>query len=420
MTTNLLIVGSGFLAAQCLVRAAGFNDVSITVIDRKDPLTIINYNQDVFRMFQRYCRDISYKDIMNPQSLKKYGDPKRNIEFKFKFLDIEKEDRWWEHIDCPDIIFNAGGIYDRLYAELNPNATVETNTDFITSLTRGINGLAEKEGKKPLFIHFSSINVYGDMSHMKGEKAVIDESTKPNPIDPLNKSLLNQEQLVTLSALSYDYAIMRLGTLIGYFTPAESLVNQAVLALLKQDDKFALTNSADESIELMDLTELGHIINAIILKQQDPVQLNIFKNQTYNVKVEEPEPKTIFSVVNAIYQGVNKLPKINGVKLSAPEITQPLSKKPVINFGDVPISSFKFQHVFNWVSTRPTIFSLLHSTVAYLVDYRIAGLPDEEKETFKRIFAIEFTPTEASAKKADVNQDVIETVKDVNKEIEKI
>lgn len=412
---NILIVGSGFLASLVLTRCAGFNDTCITVMDRKDPMTIVNYNNDTKKIFEKYCSGMTYRDMMNPHSTKQWGDPKRNMEIKLRFIDYVNQPGWQEFVDKPDIVFNCGSIYDRLYADINPDATFDFNVNAVISL---IQGLHTYEDKKPLLVHFSSINVYGDLSDLQGQKTVIDESTQPVPKDPLHRSLYLQEEHVQKSKL--DYAIMRLGTLVGDFTPQQSLINQALLAVLRGDDEFQLDHSSEESIELFDMADLGAIINAIILKCDDTLQYKIFKNQIYNVKVEEPEPKTIGGVVNAIYQCIGRLPKINGIKLSAPEIKKPFNKPNLINFAQIPISSFKFNNTFAYAASNPMIFSILHATVNYLLNYVIVGMDEGEKNTFKKIFAIDFTPTEESAKKEGVNQDVVDTVKDVNDSLEKI
>lgn len=399
---NTLILGSGYLAAVCLVRAAGFNDNNITIVDRKDPLTIVNYNQDVYRLFKRYCKNIDYKAMMDPFTKVKCGDPKRNMEIKFKLRDFEHGDEWWDGIPPPDIVFNASPIYDRLYGAQNPEATSYINCRSIENILKGIKAM----DSKPFFVQFSSVNVYGDQS--ENTDKVITERTKPNPIGPVNTSLYFQELEVQDASDYLNYMIFRLGTLIGYFTPVTSLVNQAVLALIRQDQTFRLLNNPDESIEVFDLTDLGQIINSVFQMRNDHFQFQTIQNQIFNVKSEEPEPKTIGSLVNSLYQGVVKLPKIEGIKLKAPEIVEPVIKKPLeVNFNQMPITVNKFMGTFKWAANRPIIFSLLHSTSAYLIDY-VLPLDDDEKELYKRLFAISFTPRDK-----DVNKDVADLKKQV-------
>lgn len=410
-TTNILIIGSNFLASSLLVRLTGFNDVNITVLDRRDLLTIVNYNNECYHMFRKYCSDLTYRKMMASGS-RQYGDPQRNMFMSFKFIDFVTEDIFSKDIPIPDIIFHCGSVYDRLYAENNPRETLNINVigtlNIIKSLKKAIES-SDNPGKKPLFIQFSSINVYGDQKKtgQTVQKNMIDETATPNPQDLLNYSLYGEEKLIQTmcSDDSYKYLILRLGNLIGYFTPMTSLVNQAVTALLTQQPEFEI-NNPDESIELLSIDDLMDVINSIMVLNKDVLERKKLFNQIINIKTEEPEEKTAKSVVNSIYQMVGKLPKVNDVKLKAPDITVGASNRKDICYPSV--SCQKAKDTLGYLSRRPIIFALVTNTSAWLLRYVIPDLSQDYTDTLTKILYIPSIPNIEHMKRQGIDEDLVE------------
>lgn len=408
-TTNVLIIGSGFLASSLLTRLTGFNNIHIHVVDRKDVTTIINYNNECYHMFRKYCDDLTYRKVMT-SGTKQYGDPQRNMFMSFRFVDFITEDIFSKGIPIPDIIFHCGSIYDRLYADENPKETLNINQIGTLNILKSLQRRKEEEGitKKPLFIQFSSINVYGDQ---KTGQAVqinsIDETVQPNPKDILNYSLYAEEKLIqTLASdVGYDYLILRLGNLIGYFTPMGSLVNQAVMALLQQKSEFEI-NNPEESIELLSIDDLMDVINTIMITNKDVIERKKILNQIINVKTEEKEEKTVKSVVNSIYRMVGSLPKINKVKLKAPEIVLGPSNQKTISYPSIDAS--KSKDLLGYVSRRPIIFALVTNTSSWLLRYVIPDLSQDYVDTLTKILYIPTTPIPERALKQGVNEDLVE------------
>lgn len=406
---NVLIIGSNFLASSLLVRLTGFNNININVVDRKDTTTITAYNNECYHMFRKYCSDLSYRKMMT-SGHKQYGDPQRNMFMSFRFIDFVTEDIFEKGIPIPDIIFHCGSVYDRLYADNNPRETLNINVagtlNILNSLKKAIEN--NNPSNKPLFIQFSSINVYGDQkTGQTVQKNMIDETVEPNPQDLLDYSLYAQEKLVRTMGHDeyYNYLILRLGNLIGYFTPMGSLVNQAVMALLKQDKTFEI-NNPEESIELLSIDDLMDVVNTIMLTNKDPIARKKLLDQIINVKTEEPEEKTVFSVVNSIYQMVGKLPKINDIKLKTPEIVYGPSKRKDIQYPQ--ISCQKSKDLLGYVSRRPIIFALVTNTASWLLRYVIPDLSQDYTDTLTKILYIPSTPIPERALKQGVNEDLVE------------
>jgi nucleoside-diphosphate-sugar epimerase len=411
-TTNILIIGSNFLASSLLLRLTGFNNVNITVVDRKDVTTIVNYNNECYHMFRKYCSDLTYRKLLTSGS-RKYGDPQRNMFMSFRFVDFVTEDIFSTGIPIPDIIFHCGSVYDRLYAENNPRETLNINVFGTLNIIKSLQKAVESQGidtnfKVPLFIHFSSINVYGDQkTGQVVQKNMIDETATPNPQDMLNYSLYSEEKLIQTMGhnVPYNYLILRLGNLIGYFTPTQSLVNQAVTALLTQQPEFEI-NNPNESIELLSIDDFVDVINSIMAINKDVLERKKLFNQIINVKTEEPEPKTVMSVVNSIYQMVGKLPKVNDVKLRAPSIVTGPSHRKDIQYPS--ISCQKSKDMLGYVSRRPIIFSLVTNTASWLLKYVIPDLSQDYTDTLTKIFYIPSTPIPERALKQGVDEDLVE------------
>lgn len=409
-TTNVLIIGSNFLVSSLLVRLSGFNNINITILDRKDVVTVTFYNNECYHMFRKYCSDLTYRKMMTA-GYKQYGDPNRNMFMSFRFIDFVTEDIF-EKVPVPDIIFHCGSVYDRLYAENNPRETLNINVagtlNILNSLKKAIDSQQGTEKKKPLFVQFSSINVYGDQkTGQTVQKNMIDETAEPNPQDLLDYSLYAQEKLLRTMGHDeyYNYLILRLGTLIGYFTPTNSLVNQAVMALLKQDKTFEI-NNPQESIELLSIDDLMDVINNIMITNKDVIERKKLLDQIINVKTEEPEEKTVFSVVNSIYQMVGKLPKVNDTKLKTPDIIYGPSKRKDICYPS--ISCQKSKDLLGYVSRRPIIFALVTNTASWLLRYVIPDLSQDYVDTLTKILYIPQIPNIEQMKRQGIDQDLID------------
>lgn len=424
---RILLIGSNFLSALVLTRLCGFNDSYITVLDRRDPTVIKNFNQDVFRIMQRWCKNLRYRDLYNGTE---FGDPKRNIKIKFIFKDWVNESLSNGNYD---IIFHTGNIYDSLYAQANPTDTYNVNVKGTMNILNNLDSIVNSSGEKnPLFIQMSSINVYGDQTNNNGDEEITEDKTVPNPQDVLNFSLFTQENLVKGLIHKYgcDYMTLRLGTLIGDFTPLDSLVTAAMTALILQKDSFEVYNSQN-SIELLASRDFEGLITNIIqmYKEYDEEKWSKVVNQVYNIKCEEPQIKTVETVVRSIYdEMVPKLPRItsehgikgiDNLKLKAPKLKFiGLGQgKPNIKW-DKPISIAKAKEVFKFLPQNPLVMTMVPHTASFLLNYVTVGFSDEEREAFKKIFYLPSTPTPQTVDNS-VHNDVKVAVDDINKQIEK-
>ena len=290
-TTRVLLIGSNYLASSIFVRLCSHENTHVIVMDRRDPTTIINYNQDTKNIFTRYCRRYRYKDCYTG---KEYGDPRRNIKISFLMKDYISEPVHSSIEESAlladvDLVVYAGAIYDSLFALHNPNETTRVNQ---VGMSKLVNDYLPAMGN-PMLLHMSSINVYGDQSDSK-DPEITEDNTKPNPQDVLNQSLLVQENLIRDHVKRW--MIFRLGTLMGEFTPVSSLCTAAIAAMLTEQKKFHVTNYHD-SIELLDINDLGLLVYDIVGRVSQGKIDDGQINQIYNIKCDEPESKTVGSIV---------------------------------------------------------------------------------------------------------------------------
>ena len=417
---KVLLLGSNYLAGLVFTRLCGFNDMEVTVMSNKDPLGIQNQNNDVYRIIRRYCKGISYRDTYN--SSKTYGDPKRNLKLNFIFKDYINQP---VELKNYDIIINCAAIYDTLYAQANPRETLNVNVHGLYNI---INGITSNADRNPLFIQMSSINVYGVAQKGDGE---ITEDTPPNPQDLLGISLLTQENMVKglLPPLDVDYIILRLGNLTGDFTPVHSLTNSTVTALLNQDKEFTVDNFAN-SIELLDAVDLGNLIDSLVQMYKDN-KIEDIKNEIYNVKCDETEPKTVQTIVESIFETASYMPTITeehykqmglrdysgNIKLKAPKLKLGLATYPV-NFQGRRISNTKMIEKLKHRSLKPLIHSLLPQTAHYLMNYVMGDLTDNQRAIYAKMLWLPSVP-KPSTLNQEVNEDVRKVVEEVNDQIEK-
>ena len=186
--TKILLLGSGFLGSAIFARLYAINNVDITILDRKDPMSIISANYDSQRIMERYAKDFDYNDVYNE---KQYGDEKRKTFFKFRFIDWINEK--FEGDNSYDIVIHSGSIYDTRYSEVNETETLNVNI-------RGTKNIIDNLKGNPLFIYLSSINVYGDQANYPQEE-IDEDHTIPNPRSFLNYTLYSAENMIKSSNL---------------------------------------------------------------------------------------------------------------------------------------------------------------------------------------------------------------------------
>jgi nucleoside-diphosphate-sugar epimerase len=423
--TNLVLIGSNFLSAQILTSVLGHDNTKVTVVDRKDPLTIRNMNQDVYRIVKNYCMlpsyTISYRDLFEGTV---FGDKKRGIYLSFLFRDWTREDIS-DLIKDADIVIHSGSVYDTIFAEANQLETMNVN---ILGLFNVLKQVKNSE-KKPLFLFMSSLNVYGDQRGRENQQEITEDSTIPNPKSLIDFSLFNAENMI--KSLLDEYMILRLGTLCGYFTPHTSLVTSAVTALLdsKHYPEYTVYNG-DNSIELLDMNDLGMLVNSIYnLYKEGGEKYQKAKNQVFNIKAEEAPEKTVRQIVESIMTSPKRLPVItkeHGIKgisnfqLKPPRITED-SGTPTVKF-DKPVSIDKAKELLGFLPMKPLVYSLLQHTPQYVLTYILQDIPTNKRLALKKMFYLSSTPTPESVEEIDddrpLNRDVKALVEDVNKGIE--
>lgn len=424
--TNILIFGSNFIASQIFGATLAYDKVHVTVMDRKDPLVIQNQNQTTRDIISRYCEGMTYRDFFKEKA---FGDRKTGKKISFMFKDWVNEE-----IDLSnyDIIFHTGCIYDTLYADYNSRDTWNVATSGLHNVLTQLK-LSEK---RPLFVFISSINVYGDQLNNETDEELTEE-TDPNPQDNLNQSLLQQENYIKQNIGSYaDYMILRLGTLIGEFTPVDSLVTATALALITKQETFTVYNGKN-SIELLNMTDLSYLIANIVNRyitsrdmretEREKEYTNVV-NQIYNIKTDEKEEKTVLGVVRSFCALGSNLPSINeehkikklkNYSIEVPKLLKSYEDdKHFIKFGR-GVSSKKAYDRLGFISSNPLSYSY-KDVVRYCLKHLIADMPDNEREAIEKIFYIPRTPTpERVERKKKLNKHVKDLVKQVNHKIEK-
>ncbi|HEX5518887.1 MAG TPA: NAD(P)-dependent oxidoreductase, partial [Candidatus Nitrosocosmicus sp.] len=351
--------------------------------------------------------------------------PKRKMSFKFYFVDWVNE-----HLDAYgdyDIIIHAGSIYDTKYSSRNEFETLNVN---IKGTKNIIDSIPIGRQKKPLFIYLSSLNVLGDQSVYAYDE-IDEDSAIPNPKGILNYSLYSAENLLKSNVNDgFDYLILRLGTIVGYFSPPSNLINQAVKALVTGKESFEMYN-ANESIELVDIVDVLNVMEIILNKYRNDDHHTI-KNQVFNLKAEEKEPKTVDLVVRTIYDTAFNYPTINdehripgfkgSFKLVSPKINYMFQYDKPRNKWDVPVSMKKISNLLGYTSQRPLIMTIIPTTVHYLLGYILdeKQVPIVKKNILEKIFGLRSTPSPQSVQNdQDLHNDVKAAVGNTNKEIEK-
>lgn len=407
-------------------------------MDRKDPIVLLNYNQTARDRFKQYCQGYTYK---NSYDLKDFGDPKRNLKITWLFYD------WVNNkLDYPlekiDIILHTGSIYDTKYSNVNKKDVMNVNIDgmynVLSQLGTICGGRSDEtstpdKSKNPLFVHFSSINVYGDQTN-KMQQEITEDKTVPNPQDLLNFTLFTQENMIKsiCHEQNVDYLILRLGTMTGDYTPMDTLVNSALLAVLGNEDKFEISN-AQNSIDILDSRDFEALIISLIhsfLEQTDDKWEPII-NQVYNIKAEEPQEKTVQSLVQSMFALVNSLPaitkehgipKVPYLKLKAPKLRYGASalseRKPNIKF-DAPVSSAKAKDMLKFLSNKPIIMALVPHTINFLINHVIGDkMSENEKNAVCKILNIPYTPRPETLRE-DTDKELKAAVEDINNQIER-
>lgn len=413
--TKILLIGSGFLSSAIFARLYAINNVDITIMDRKDPMGIISHNYDSQRIMQRYAKDFDYDDVFTE---KQYGDEKRNTFFKFKFIDWVNENFNGEGFD---IVVHGGSIYDTRYSDVNETETLNVNV-------KGTKNILDNLTGNPLVMYLSSINVYGDQSTCPHEE-IDEDSTIPNPKSFLNYTLYSTENL--LKASKFNYVILRLATMYGYFTPVSNLVNSAIKALILGQKEFGVYN-ANESIEVVDIKDVMDVIESIVDRYQKD-EYHTIKNQVFNIKAEEKEPKTVDLIVKSVYNSVFNYPTITedhkipgfkgGFKLVAPKIAYMYEyDHPRIKFN-IPISIKKSVNLLGYSSGRPIMMGMLPITVHYLLGYVLddVKMPRIKRRIIEKIFGIKSTPSaEDVVDNHDLHNDVKAAVSSTSQKIDKM
>lgn len=442
--TNIVIFGSNFLASQLFVAACGFNDSKITVIDRKDPLIIKGLNYDTFRIIQNHCPDITIKDCYSGRI---YGDKTANRQISFVFKD-------WVHepidvyLEDADIIIHAGCIYDKEYSENNPQDTTEVAIKGMNNILYNLKEFALVGDKRPLFMFMSSLNVYGDQSsNTSKDEMLTEDNTIPNPKKLIDLSLYQQENIVRsqLPSFDIDYLILRLGNIIGDYTPPTSLVTGASLAMLNKKKAFTV-NDGQNSIELLHTNDLFYLVTAILKKYRevyhdktnDKEEWTVDKdketdykkivNQIYNVKADEKEEKTVLGVVRAIFRMPDHLPaitaehkigRLKNYKVVAPQILKEYDPDapPTVKFGK-PISTEKINLALGFVPMTSLSYAL-RDTIRYCLNNLCPDISEVHKDALSKIFYIIRSPTVELAKKQGASKSVVDSVKQLTEEMEK-
>jgi nucleoside-diphosphate-sugar epimerase len=418
--TKILLIGSGFLASSIFVRLCSHENTHVIVMDRRDPTTITFFNQDTKNIFTKYCRKYQYADSFTG---KEFGDPKRNIKISFLMKDYVSEPvhstaQEASLLSDVNLVVYAGAIYDSVFSLHNPNETDRVNIQGITNLVRNY---VPNIGN-PIFIHMSSLNVYGDQSEFSGAE-ITEDSTTPNPRDVLNLSLYQQENIIRASL--DKWMIFRLGTLMGEFTPISSLCTAAVAAMLMKQKVFHVSNYHN-SIELLDINDFGLLIYDLVGRVKSGKINDGQINQIYNIKCDEKEPKTVGGIVKSIYS-LTKLPSITtehklkgmaGYRIKVPEVVVQGYGDKLINFNEKTVSREKSFNKLGFSCNNPIVYSMLRGTVSYLLNYVLTGFSPEELEAIRKILYLASVPhPDYLDENEDVNKDVKDLVKDVNKAI---
>jgi hypothetical protein len=171
------------------------------------------------------------------------------------------------------------------------------------------------------------------------------------------------------------------------------------------------------------------LVNSLILlyKENGEQYQKKIVNQVFNIKAEERDEKTVLGVVKSIYGAVSNLPSItkehgikgiDGFRVKAPKVVESFSSQtPNIKF-DKPVSSEKAKELLKFIPNKPLIYSLLPSTVNYLLNYVLVDFSEAERKAFAKIFYLASIPS-PQVLDDNINRDVKNAVKEITDNIEK-
>lgn len=223
-----------------------------------------------------YASDFSYKSIF--ESYKN---------FKFEKLDICNLDRL---VDC-DYFINVA-------AETHVDNSIRKSDDFLHSNVTGVHNILEllknykKEGYVlPTFIHFSTDEVYGDISN-----GAHIETDVLRPSNPYSATKAAADQLIIAWSRTYDlpYVIVRPTNNYGIGQYVEKLIPKTC-KFLTLDRKIPLHNYGSPIRNWLHAKDTARAIVAIIESGT--------KNEIYNIAggFEQSNIKTVEKIINEFY-----------------------------------------------------------------------------------------------------------------------
>jgi dTDP-glucose 4,6-dehydratase len=223
-----------------------------------------------------YASDFSYKNIFDSYE-----------NFKFEKLDICKLDRL---VDC-DYFINVA-------AETHVDNSIRKSDDFLHSNVVGVHNILEllKDYKKegyvlPTFIHFSTDEVYGDISD-----GAHTESDVLRPSNPYSATKAAADQLIIAWSRTYDlpYVIVRPTNNYGLGQYVEKLIPKTC-KFLTLNRKIPLHNYGTPTRNWLHAKDTARAIITIIESNS--------KNEIYNIAggFEQSNIKTVEKIINEFY-----------------------------------------------------------------------------------------------------------------------
>ena len=244
------------------------------------------------------------------------------------------------HCDINDLKF----LYDCDYiintaAETHVGNSIANSDDFVHSNINGVHNLLEliknyrlENGKKPVLLHFSTDEVYGDI--VDGEHT---ESDILKPSNPYSATKAAADMLILAWARTYEipYVIIRPTNNYGIGQYVEKLIPK-VCKYLHLDRKIPLHN---KGTPIRNWLHAEDTANAVIKIIDSGVQ-----NEVYNIcgGFEQSNLETVKKILSAINLDENNIDKYVDFSCSRPgqDVRYDLNDDKLRSLGWIPVKQF--------------------------------------------------------------------------------
>mgnify|MGYP003642993480 CR=1 FL=1 len=220
--------------------------------------------------------------VANVELLKEFGEYKN---FRFQRVDIKDVDHLY---DC-DYIINTAAESHVGNSIINSQEFIDSNIVGVKNLLDLIRFKPENTNKRPLFFHFSTDEVYGDI-----DSGLHSESDILKPSNPYSAAKASADMLVLAWSRTYDldYVLLRPTNNYGIGQYPEKLIPLSVKNLMREK-KIRLHNNGEPFRNWLHADDTAEAVMAILESNKH--------NEIYNVAggFEQSNADTVKKIVKA-------------------------------------------------------------------------------------------------------------------------